>query len=998
MNNNKTIIQNQYFVIDSNNIHEIQSKLYGFGFYDGEIITEKKKTHDLDKNGCYVDINVNDKEIIITQDFLGSYGLYYFNSDDYFALSNSFIMLVKHLINNYDLTFNKEYADAFLFSNICLNVYSETLINEIQTLPRNFYITINKETNHIEFKQIDYKENTIDINTELGVKTIDSWYEKWVKIIRSLLKKSEKVIFELSGGFDTRTVASLWLTADIDLNKFNIVSFNNDIFREDYEIVSKIAETFNFKLNQGLPVSINDFNDKNLAIDLSFYSKASFSNLMYFKKGINNNPTFTLNGGGGETIRSLYNQTPEEYIEHILYSLQNYDSTLKDQTRKVLERSFNLLNENYEYLDSDSMELVEILYKESRARFHFGKTKVEEFISHNFSLSPLLDQELQQINITTDECDDRDLLMALIITRYCPKLMEFEIEGNRSFNKETLGYAKKINDKYPFKPTKKEFIQLKDDNNNDYNILNNNNSDIKKELIKILCSEAFKKDYLKLFSRKSYDKIVEYSHYPGNLHIYGVISALSIILVKNYLTNKSDKEPSEILETYLKDYERSDFDSLVSKYYTASIDIKSYDETCNNIEITELSDKNAQLIRPNYFINENIAGYHIESKKGILNIELECKKDMELNIELKGLNYVIKNNNYDDDEPIRVPLNIDYQSLYVNDNTIIEKSIVANYEKPYIYTMNVKKNEKIKLMIEWSPIHILSNYKRITDKIPCTIVLDDIKDMKIGEKTKVTGKLIDENNNILPDASIKLLINNGRATVRTNEEGKFIHEFEANRVGTNSVTAIFNGNNIYEVSNNAINFEVIPLETEITLETIENLKLGKKTQVKGKLIDEYGNIIPKATIKLLVNNGRATVRTDEEGIFTREINANRVGTNNITAIYNGSNQYKVSSNSTNFEVIPLDTRITLDNIEDTKLGNKTLITGMLFNENDEIVPNATIKFIINNGRATAKTNEKGEYFYEYNTTRTGRINMVVMFLGNKRLTQVIASAQFMVYE
>lgn len=244
---------NRFFIIDSKNINEINSKLYGFTIIDNEIVNEGSFIDESSLNGmgAYIYINSSNDSISISQDFNGCWGLYLYQEDGYFALSNSFLKLVEFLKDNHEISFNKEYADAFLYSYLCSFAYKETLINEIQLLPRHSKVIIDKLNSTLTVEKIDYGLHSINVDSKKGLDALDKWYYKWVDIIRSIKSKTNNLSIDLSGGFDSRVVAALWLNANIDLNKVRIKSHTNKLHShsEDYIIASKISDEFDFKLN-----------------------------------------------------------------------------------------------------------------------------------------------------------------------------------------------------------------------------------------------------------------------------------------------------------------------------------------------------------------------------------------------------------------------------------------------------------------------------------------------------------------------------------------------------------------------------------------------------------------------------------------------------------------------------------------------------------------------------------------------------------------------------
>ncbi len=97
-------------------------------------------------------------------------------------------------------------------------------------------------------------------------------------------------------------------------------------------------------------------------------------------------------------------------------------------------------------LNRDTISLFRRTYNRSR----FGRNAVESCISNVYSLQPLLDPELHKIGLCSGDCADTNLFIALILTRYYPKLLEFEFQGGRSINGDTLRYARIISDRYSY--------------------------------------------------------------------------------------------------------------------------------------------------------------------------------------------------------------------------------------------------------------------------------------------------------------------------------------------------------------------------------------------------------------------------------------------------------------------------------------------------------------------------------------------------------------------
>ena len=131
--------------------------------------------------------------------------------------------------------------------------------------------------------------------------------------------------------------------------------------------------------------------------------------------------------------------------------IKSYPKETKDKIEKslikIIDNSYHKTKEKYlKYSINLKEEDVGCnLYKNIRARNHYGKNFVENFIGNSFKLTPFLDIEINKLQLNDPNCTDRQLLMAVIFDRYEPDLLSFDVEGNRFIDKETIKYAHKIN-------------------------------------------------------------------------------------------------------------------------------------------------------------------------------------------------------------------------------------------------------------------------------------------------------------------------------------------------------------------------------------------------------------------------------------------------------------------------------------------------------------------------------------------------------------------------
>lgn len=737
------ILENEFFVIDSNNLN-VETKLYGFIITENAIITDKDvpldKKYDEMGGSSYVYILNKGDELIIKQDVWGSYGLYLFKKENYFAISNSFLKLVEYIKESYPLTMNFNYANAFLPADLCSIAYKETLINEIEILPRHIEVTINKIQKKLKFNFLDYQEKTIDLDSKEGMEILDAWFYKWINFIRFLKKNTNNILVDLSGGFDTRVILTLILNSNIDLNliKFNSIQGNTHGHSEDYEIASEISKGFDFKLNQGRIDTEQDvFSDLDTTLNISLYAKLGFHKQMHFTFSKATKPLFSIGGNGN--IRDYPNQYTNDFLKKFIERAYNFsDETYKD-TEILLKNTLKFIEKEFNVKDYYSKELPEIHYRETRNRYHNARVAIESFISNKFEISPLLDYNLYKLNVVSEEHKDDQALIATIFLRYCPEVLNFPFEGKRFIKKETIALAKKLNEKYPFIRKDYEFISEPENYtlNLDYNPDSINrkkcNFNEPRELIKkIFLSKSFKHRYISLFPQKTYYEMVNdiktKDHYP----LSNALTAVSIIRVlncieysqtklydsenlflKNFLSVREFEEYNidsnfieSISNSWLKNIITVDKDDITldldkinkfEKYVTARIDIKNRGLEKNDIIIENISDKDSFISSPNWFKDENGWGKVILSKNGELSFKIKCKHDGILDLSLRGVDFRDSSNN-------RIPIYIKYKYFEINNEVIFNDEEITSHDKFYKFSKEIKDNQELSVKIKWSSL------------------------------------------------------------------------------------------------------------------------------------------------------------------------------------------------------------------------------------------------------------------------------------------------------
>ena len=436
--------------------------MYGYSVSRNGILTDNYYKQigeytEPEPQGVYVMIRKVNSEVIINQDFHGGYGLYLFENKDtnYFALSNSFLLLEEHLIGKENLSLNKDFADNLIISELCSFSLHETLIKEIIQIPTNSYIIINIQQKSLKINSINYEENSIPLESKEGMKIIDEWIGKWGYIFRSLIKQTDNVSSDLSGGFDTRTLLTILLNSGIEMNNLLINSYldKEHGHDEDLIIAKNISSKYGFKLNNlNLDYRSTEWNSKTTLL-CSLYSKLGFHKEFYMKNKFFNKPLFILSGSGGEDLRGSPGYPVYEYLKH----LSTRD--IKDNKEKLFNSSMRLLNRSIELLKSErtfnnDYEIANFLYSKILGRNHFGKTAVESFMANIYLIQPLMDPEIRKIKFKMNGDTTHDLI-AYIYIKYAPDLLGFPFQGNRTLNSKSVKKAQIL--KNNFSPSTRKY-------------------------------------------------------------------------------------------------------------------------------------------------------------------------------------------------------------------------------------------------------------------------------------------------------------------------------------------------------------------------------------------------------------------------------------------------------------------------------------------------------------------------------------------------------------
>ncbi len=264
-----------------------------------------------------------------------------------------------------------------------------------------------------------------------------------------------------------------------------------------------------------------------------------------------------------------------------------------------------------------------------------------------------------------------------------------------------------------------------------------------------------------------------------------------------------------------------------------------------------------------------------------------------------------------------------------------------------------------------------------------TIILNPVTDAKYKSDVVISGMLNSQKGMALSGQTITLTIGETSVDVIT-KNGEFEYTTTFKSVGEQTVTASYAGNDNYNPSEATLTFNVEKQDVIVTVDPITDAAYGDNVTITGKFTDATGKSITNSNVRVFVNGKKFLAKTDKTGIYTLSVKVNAVGENNVTVGYAGNDNYNSYEDTTTFNADKQDVIVTVDAIEDTKVGENVTITGTFTDKNGKAIINSNVKITINGKKYYARTDSTGTYTFTTTVTSAGMNNVTVGYSGNDK--------------
>ena len=274
--------------------------------------------------------------------------------------------------------------------------------------------------------------------------------------------------------------------------------------------------------------------------------------------------------------------------------------------------------------------------------------------------------------------------------------------------------------------------------------------------------------------------------------------------------------------------------------------------------------------------------------------------------------------------------------------------------------------------------------KNSPNKTTTSIKLDNIPEIQYSDSVTISGSLKDSNENTINNATLSITLNGKQYQTITNINGKFTYVTKANIVGKNNLTVTFHGDLNYNNTSEEKNYNVIPKETKLSINSIANTEYTDNVVISGRYTDNNGYRLILTPLTINIGTERFIVKTDDNGYYKYNYKTSKIGINNVSVSYPGNAHYQQANTKTSFTVTKKSTILTLNNITNVQLGDSVVISGRYTDNNGYRLILTPITINIGTERFIVKTDDNGYYKYNYKTSKIGINNVSVSYPGNDK--------------
>ncbi len=269
----------------------------------------------------------------------------------------------------------------------------------------------------------------------------------------------------------------------------------------------------------------------------------------------------------------------------------------------------------------------------------------------------------------------------------------------------------------------------------------------------------------------------------------------------------------------------------------------------------------------------------------------------------------------------------------------------------------------------------------------------DIEDVGLNEEVTISGRYLDKNGVFLIRTPLKISFNGQAYTTKTNDSGEFTFKVKTTQVGVNNVSVAYPGNIRYSGDVDTATFYV-KQPTKMYINAIKDTVYSEVVTITGKYTDTNGRLLIRTPLNVNLNGLNYTTKTNDSGEFTFKVKTTQVGLNNVRVSYPGNKRFSGAAATKTFNVVPCNTVMSIDKIQDVAYSDVVSITGKYTDKNGIILTWTPLNVKLNNLTYTTKTDSKGSFALDIVTDTVGVNNVSVSYPGNRRYNGAVDTTSF----
>ncbi|MBE6486929.1 MAG: hypothetical protein E7Z85_08835 [Methanosphaera stadtmanae] len=276
----------------------------------------------------------------------------------------------------------------------------------------------------------------------------------------------------------------------------------------------------------------------------------------------------------------------------------------------------------------------------------------------------------------------------------------------------------------------------------------------------------------------------------------------------------------------------------------------------------------------------------------------------------------------------------------------------------------------------------------LAQKLGTQLMVDNINST-VGDAFTITGTLEDENNNPLIQETVHIIVDNQMYTATSNEKGEFNTSVTISKSGKYNLTANYNGNDKYEISNTTQTVTINRKESKVTVNDITSVTCNDNVTITGKITDIEGNPLGHVNVFVYLNGEEQHVTTYRTGIFKATYITTTVGEQEVIVKYKGNTKYLASNATTTFTTSCI--KLVMFTVKPVTYRDNYTIQGKLTDHEGNIITGAEVQLTINGETVTLTTDKKGRYTYKARALALGNFTVTATYNGEEPYNQVSVS-------